>query len=53
LLFLFSLQVRICLLLLPATPMRVVSGRSRPIRAEFPTGTHRHRSSEEAHSLLG
>jgi hypothetical protein len=25
----------------------------RPMRAGFPTGTHRRRSSEEAHSLLG
>jgi hypothetical protein len=45
-------QVRI-LLLLSATPTRAVSGRSRPKRAGFPTGTHRCRSSEEAHSLLG
>jgi hypothetical protein len=30
----------------------VCSGRSRPMRAGFPTGTHRCRSSEEAHSLL-
>jgi hypothetical protein len=44
-------QVRI--FLLPATPTRAVSGRSRPRRAGFPTGTHRCRSSEEAHSLLG
>jgi hypothetical protein len=40
-------------LLLPATPTRVVSGRSRPRRAGFPTGTRRCRSSEEVHSLLG
>jgi hypothetical protein len=40
-------------LLLAATLTRVVSGRSRPIRAGFPTGTHRRRSSDGAHSLLG
>jgi hypothetical protein len=45
-------QVRI-FLLLPATLMRVVSGRSRPRRAGFPTGTRTCRLSEEAHSLLG
>jgi hypothetical protein len=39
--------------LLSATPMRAVSGRSRPMRAGLPTGTHRCRSSEEAPSLLG
>jgi hypothetical protein len=33
--------------------MRAVRGRSKPMRAEFPTRTHRYRSSEEAHSLLG
>jgi hypothetical protein len=37
-------------LLLPATPMRIGSGKSRPMRAGFPTRTHRCRSSEEAHS---
>jgi hypothetical protein len=40
------------LLLLPVMPMRAISGRSRPMRARFPTGTHRHRPSEGAHSLL-
>jgi hypothetical protein len=35
------------------TPMTVGSGRSRPMRDEFPTGTHRCRLSEEFHSLLG
>jgi hypothetical protein len=45
-------QVRI-FLILPATSTRAVSGRSRPRRARFPTGTRRCRSSEEAHSLLG
>jgi hypothetical protein len=40
-------------LLLPTTPTRAISGRSRPMRAGFPTGTHRCRSSEEVHSLLG
>jgi hypothetical protein len=45
-------QVRF-FLLLPVTPMRAVSGRSRPRRVGFPTGTRRCRSSEEAHSLLG
>jgi hypothetical protein len=44
--------VRIFLLLL-ATSTRVVSGRSRLMRTGFPIGTHRCRSSEEAHSLLG
>jgi hypothetical protein len=39
--------------LLSAMPMRVVSGRSRLMRAGFPTGTRGRRSSEEAHSLLG
>jgi hypothetical protein len=34
-------------------PMRVVSGKSRPMRDGFPIGTSRHRSFEEAHSLLG
>jgi hypothetical protein len=37
----------------PPTPTRAVSGRSRPMRAGFPTGTCRCRSSEETHSLLG
>jgi hypothetical protein len=40
-------------LLLPATPTRVVSGRSRPMRAGLPTGTRRRRSSDGAHLLLG
>jgi hypothetical protein len=40
-------------LLFPATLTRGVSGRSRPLRAGFPTGTHRCRSSEEVYSLLG
>jgi hypothetical protein len=39
--------------LLSAMPMRAVSGRCRPMRAGFPTGTHMRRSSEGAHSLLG
>jgi hypothetical protein len=39
--------------LLLVTLTRVVSGRSRPMRAGFPTGTHMCRSSEEAHSFLG
>jgi hypothetical protein len=54
LLLLFSfvcLQVRI--FLLPATLTKAVNGRSRPMRARFPTRTHKCRSSEEAHSLLG
>jgi hypothetical protein len=46
-------QVRISFPHLLVMPMRAVSGRSRPMRAEFPTRTHRRRSSEEAHSLLG
>jgi hypothetical protein len=41
------------LLFLPATLTRAVSGRFRPMRAGFPTGTHRCRSTDEAHSLLG
>jgi hypothetical protein len=39
--------------LLSATPTRVVSGRSRPMRVGFSTGTRRHRSSDGPHSLLG
>jgi hypothetical protein len=39
--------------LLPMMMMRAVSGRSRPMGTGFPTGTHRCRSSEEVHSLLG
>jgi hypothetical protein len=47
LLFLFiCVQVRIFLLLV--TLMMAVSGRFRPLRAGFPTGTHMCRSSEEA-----
>jgi hypothetical protein len=38
--------------LLPTMLMRVVSERSRPMRAGFPTGNHRRRSSDGAHSLL-
>jgi hypothetical protein len=49
--FLVCVQVRIFLLIL-AMSMRAVIGRS-PMRAGFSTGTHRCRSSEEAHSLLG
>jgi hypothetical protein len=45
-------QVRI-FLLLPVMPTRAVTRRYRPMRARFPTGTHRCRSLEEAHSLLG
>jgi hypothetical protein len=53
LLFLFiCVQVRI-FHLLAATPTWVVSGRSRPMRTGFPTGTRRCRSSKEGHSLLG
>jgi hypothetical protein len=40
-------------LLLPTTLMRAISGKFRPMRAEFPTGTHRCMSSDELHSLLG
>jgi hypothetical protein len=40
-------------LLLPRMPTGVVSGRSRPIRAEFPSRTRKCRSSDGAHSLLG
>jgi hypothetical protein len=50
--FFICVQVRI-FLLLPATPTRAVSGRSRPRRAGFPAGTRRCRSFEEVHSLLG
>jgi hypothetical protein len=35
------------------TPMRAVSGRSRSMRAGFPTVTRMRRSSDEGHSLLG
>jgi hypothetical protein len=38
--------------LLPATLMRAVNGRSRPMRVGFPTRTRRCRSSKEAHALL-
>jgi hypothetical protein len=48
---LVCVQVRI--LLLPVMPMRAVSGRSSPMQAGFPTGTHRRRSFDESHSLLG
>jgi hypothetical protein len=34
-------------------PTRAVSGRSRLMRAGFPTRTRKRRSSEEAHTLLG
>jgi hypothetical protein len=34
------------------TATRVVSGRSKPVRTEFPTGTRMCRSSDGAHSLL-
>jgi hypothetical protein len=40
-------------LVLPMMPMRAISGRSRPMRARFPTGTHRCRLSDGAHSHLG
>jgi hypothetical protein len=39
-------------LFLPMTLPRVVSGRSRPMRAGFPTGAHRRRSSDGDHPLL-
>jgi hypothetical protein len=39
-------------LLLLAMPMRVVRGRSRPMRAGFPTRAHKLRSFDGAHSLL-
>jgi hypothetical protein len=47
LLYIFCVQVRIFLLLLVMS-MRAVNGRSRLIRARFPTGTHRHRWSRKA-----
>jgi hypothetical protein len=50
--YFICVQVRI-FLCLSATPTRAVSGRSRPMMTEFPTGTHRCRSTEEANSLLG
>jgi hypothetical protein len=40
-------------MLLSATSTRAVNGRSRSMRARFPTRTHMCRSFEEAHSLLG
>jgi hypothetical protein len=40
-------------LILPVTPMSAISGRSRPMRPGFPSRTHRCRSFEEAHTLLG
>jgi hypothetical protein len=40
-------------LFLPVMPTRTISGRSRLIWVGFPTRTHRCRSTEEAHSLLG
>jgi hypothetical protein len=46
-----NLQVRI--FLLSATPTSAVNGRSRLRKVGFPTRTHRCRSSEEAHALLG
>jgi hypothetical protein len=33
--------------------MKAISGRSKPIRARFPTETHRCMSSDEAYFLLG
>jgi hypothetical protein len=49
--YIIYVQLRM-FLLLPVTSMGVVSRRSRPMRAGFPTGTRRHRSSDGAHSLL-
>jgi hypothetical protein len=40
-------------LFLPTMSMRAISGRSRLMKAGFPTGTHRRRSSKGAHSLVG
>jgi hypothetical protein len=40
-------------LLLPVMPTGAVSGRSGLTRAGFPTETHSHWSSEEAHFVLG
>jgi hypothetical protein len=53
LVILSCVHVRIFFLVLLVMPTRAVSRRSRPMRDEFPTGTHRHRSSEEAHFILG
>jgi hypothetical protein len=53
LVILSCVHVRIFFLVIPVIPMRAVSGRSRPMRDEFPTRTRRHRSSEEAHFILG
>jgi hypothetical protein len=47
-----GVQVRI-FLLRPVALMRATSERSRPMRAWFPTGTHRCRLSMEAQSLIG
>jgi hypothetical protein len=47
----FFVQVRI--FLLSAMPMRVASGKFRPTRAGFCTGTRMHRLVDEGHSLLG
>jgi hypothetical protein len=49
--YIIYVQVRM-FLLLPVTPMGVVSRRSKPMRAGFPTETRRRRSSDGAHSLL-
>jgi hypothetical protein len=50
--FNMHVNVRMFLLLL-VTPMRVVSGRSRPMRARFPIETCRRKSLDGAHPLLG
>jgi hypothetical protein len=47
------LCVQVRIFLLPVISTRVVSGRSIPIRVGFLTGTCRHRSIDEGHSLLG
>jgi hypothetical protein len=51
-LYIFYVQVRI-FFLLPVMSMMGVSGRSRPMRAGFPTVTHMLRSADDEHSLLG
>jgi hypothetical protein len=45
--------VKVSIFLLPAMPMRAASGKFRLMRVRFCTGTHRCRSVDEGHSLLG
>jgi hypothetical protein len=50
---LFCLRAGEDLPFLPMMSTRAVSGRSRPMRVVFPTGTRRCKSIEEDHFLLG